>query len=235
MKLTTRDENRAAGIASASAASSGDSPTVGVDLGVVIQPDASATTPAATRSDRYYGRKADERCTQCGRPASGDAQLCARHLRRKRAADRRWRAAARQLERAAGRCAEGCGRKSATYRCPVCLIRLGRIPTVGVDPGVVIQDTADGDRWRADANGWQRYRGRGRRGKPPAGANDDLDLRYALDAIERGKAGLVYARSDAVKALPRVQRREAMLAAIAHLELASRFLDEVVDRGKRGG
>ncbi len=188
----------------------------------------------------YEARKIAGACTYasskpCPRSPEDGAQLCRHHLHRER---RRKRLSARRLRqerRDAGRCAEGCGAKSETYRCAACAIRLNRIPpSAGVPAGV--DKPAEDRAWRAgthesDAT-TKRYRGRARRGKPPAARTDDEDLRYAVEAIEQSRKALAYAYSPAVAQLPRIQREAAKRAALAHVGHANRFLDELLERHK---
>lgn len=205
MKLTTRAENRAAGI-------------------------------ALTRAGQYLERKAAQQCTRpgCERPLAPGSGLCARHLRKNRRAAARSLAARRSREREAGRCAEGCGRKSETYRCMPCCIRLGRIPTVGVNRGVNNNPRQPGGVWRDDVNGWNRFRGRGKRGAPPAGANDEFDIRMIFDAIQKGTAQLAYARSPEVQQLGRITKQAELDCAAGYYAHAARGLDDLVDRLRKG-
>lgn len=130
--------------------------------------------------------------------------------------------------RAKGLCGECRKVKSETYACAACTVKRGKVPKKWKEK----QDwSAKGsDPWRKDGDGWQRYRGKGRRGAPPAAAGDDSDIASALDALEKGRAALLYARSPEVTALPRIQRKGARDEAVALLALAARFLDDVCDR-----
>lgn len=158
---------------------------------------------------------------------------CQQHLEEARAAKRAYAKARRERETAAGRCAEGCGRRTRRHRCEVCSIRYGAIPAKKVEQRVDNGAPSASDQWRADPDGFKRYRGRGRRGAPATGVNDERDLADALDALTKGREGLEYARSPLVQALPRIQRRDAINAATSLLALAARFIDDVVDRNKR--
>lgn len=86
-----------------------------------------------------------------------------------------------------------------------------------------------GDR-RKGRNPVQRYVGR-QRGRQTLGVIDDHDLRLALDELLAGREALRVAYEISV--WRREQRREAIAAAVAKLALASRAIDEVVER--RGG
>ena len=78
----------------------------------------------------------------------------------------------------------------------------------------------------------QRYVGRARRAAPSAAVLDDQDLEEALDEIRKAKEALAYARSDAVKAMPKIQRDGVMRAALGRVSSAGRWLDEVLARHK---
>jgi hypothetical protein len=92
-----------------------------------------------------------------------------------------------------------------------------------------------GDPWRKDSDGWNRYRGKGRRGAPGAAVNDAEDLRYALQTLERGAQALAYSRSPEVQELPRIQRRAVVNEALSHLGLAGRTLGDVAARNRERG
>lgn len=106
--------------------------------------------------------------------------------------------------------------------CPACRIRAGDVPPVGGRKVV---------RRSADPLGFMRGRGRGRMGTPKKAEVDDQDLAYAIDSLVKGRAAVAYARSDQVKQLGAAQRREALQAAVAHLQLCYRFMAEVILRG----
>jgi hypothetical protein len=132
-------------------------------------------------------------------------------------------AALRADRRRRGLCAF-CDRPSVTYRCPVHAIRQGQIPTVRTPQSVTH------DQWRRDGNGWERFRGKGRRGAPTAAANDEADLIEATKALEKGRTALAYAHSPEVKQLGPIQRRAALEAAAAVLRHAAGFVLDVVRR-----
>lgn len=88
------------------------------------------------------------------------------------------------------------------------------------------------DEWRKDGDGWERYRGKGKRGAPPQIVSDGQDLQMALATIERGQKALEYAHSRDVKERGRVHRKGAMDEAAAILALASRILDDIVERNR---
>lgn len=185
------------------------------------------------RMEMHYSRKAGEQCTRlgCGAAPVGDAQLCERHLADARESNRQSMRRTRQTRRADGLCAE-CGKvKSETYRCAGCAVRLGRIPSTGVDGGVDVE-VSEEERWRRDNDGWARYRGRMRRGKPPVADTDREDLEYAMRSLQRALEGLAYARRPEVAALPRIQRAAVEAEWVAHVGHAARFCEDIQDRHK---
>jgi hypothetical protein len=207
----------------------------------VSQPIESPSTGSNRRGNqrpgtgRYYQRKVDGTCTRCGKePATEDSLLgercLARERRRVKRAVRRLRARRKKEKRC-----RGCDRKSETARCPACHIRADRIPSTGSNHTGNHPVAEPRGVWRDDANGWHRFRGRGRRGAPPAGANDEGDLRMILVAIQRGTEALAYARSAEVQAMGRITRQAAVNEAAALLGHAERGLEELRDRLRKGG
>lgn len=188
----------------------------------------------------YLERKTSETplCTYpgCDLPPADDHLQCkghrAEHRKRARASAQRRRD---QLA-AAGKCTQ-CGTpRKPGQRCVVCRARRCRIaPDDAVDNKVDSGGSAQSDQWRKDNDGWARYRGKGRRGAPAAGVNDEQDLRDALKALVAGQKALAYARSPEVQALPRIQRASVRREAAAFLAHAARFLDEVVERNEPKG
>jgi len=83
----------------------------------------------------------------------------------------------------------------------------------------------------SDGGTRQRYRGRGKRGKPSRAQDASLDLRLATVELEGARQQLA-----AAYALPKVdkngqvQRREAIKTAIGKLLLVGRLLDDVCMR-----
>lgn len=192
-------------------------------------PVADHTPSVEPRPSRYAERKAEiGRCTRCHRKGlPDDASMCPRCLKRHRKRNREGVAELRARRRAAGLCAY-CETKSVTYRCPVHRIAHDQVSSEWSKTRSSAQPGAD--QWRRDNDGWARFRGKGRRGAPGAAANDEQDLSSAKATMERGAAALRYARSPEVQALPRIQKKGAMAEAVAILELAARFLDDITMR-----
>lgn len=196
----------------------------------------SPALDSALGQDDYYERKATGRCTRsgCPRDAAPDGQLCARHLKRKRRANRDSMRRLSRERREAGLCAAGCGAKCDTWYCPACSIRRRRVPRAALGNALGRDASDSGGTWRDDSSGWRRYRGRGKRGNPGPAVADERDLVDAADALKKGAEGLRYFRSPEVQALPRIQRKAAEDEAVALLALAARFVDEIVDRHRKG-
>lgn len=188
-------------------------------------------TRMAVYAERKAARKRHVASSIVGLPegASRCARCAKRHRRQMRAANR----SARSEARAKGLCAYCRKVKSETYSCAGCVIKRDRVPKKWKEKQNWAVEGADP--WRADNDGWSRFRGRGKRGAPPAQATDDSDLASALDAFEKGRAALLYARSPEVQVLGRIQKRSAMIEATSWLELAARFIDDVTDRCKPKG
>lgn len=191
------------------------------------------TNKRAARIADYQARKESGRCVYpgCPEPASEDSVRCVAHAADQRERTRRSLRRTRRELAAAGRCVV-CRRKSATYRCAACRARVNDLPATTAN-------NRDNNRaaipqvWRVDpGTNWNRYRGKAKRGKPPTSLLDDQDLDFAIQEIQRAKAALAYARSEEVLAMPKIQRDGVMAAALARLERAERWLDEVRARHK---
>ncbi len=201
--------------------------------------------------NRYYERKAAGLCTSCGEPAAPDRQQCQPHLDAAREASRVSKERSRQECRDQGLCATGCGRKSDTYRCLVCDIRAGRIPTEGVHSGVhdarprpveqrLERDSTAGSGVTTGVRLRNRFAGRGgaegRRGAP---SREQLDVDILRDAtfseieIAKFKRAFALAMSPEVASMPRVQRDAVRSEAAGIAAYAARFLDDIVDRLKK--
>lgn len=93
----------------------------------------------------------------------------------------------------------------------------------------------DADQWRADPEGYARWRGLGKRGPRSRAGTDEQDLIDAINSLVCGRTGLALAHTDAVKELGRLRHRAAIDAALGQLELAARFIAEVVQRNRSSG
>ena len=184
-------------------------------------------------TELYLEKKVAQLCTyhrcKCA-PAEG-AQLCPRHLRKQRKRDARYKARLRARRRHAGQCAF-CPAKSKTYRCMACVIKAGFAPRKSVQSSVD-KSARIAARTVMHGDGRTRYHGQARRGQQSRAQLDEQDLADAIARLQRAKDGLAAARSPEAQLLPRIQREEAERAALAQLELAGRFLDDVGERNSR--
>lgn len=181
----------------------------------------------------YLARKVASLCTRCGDPVS-DGQFCRpcgkaiRKLRNQHAGVLRAR------RRRKGQCAR-CGRKSKRYECFGCLLKLGRLPR-SVIPSTTDQtvDPVQGNDTRAEVDGYerQRYHGRARRGAPSRDQADSTDLLMARSSFARAEAALGFLRGSASEGMSTIDRSEARKAAMAHLDLCSRTLNEILARNR---
>jgi len=160
----------------------------------------------------------------CRNAPAEDSDLCPGCRERARAANRAWAAARRAKRKRARRCRD-CGRPARRARCQACRIVVGQAPKRGVDSRV---ETTP--RTRKHADGRTRFHGQMRRGRQTNASLDAQDLADALKYVERGRAGLAYAASPEVQALPRIQREAAQRAALAQIALAVRLLEQPLER-----
>src|SRR5262245_35923100 len=200
----------------------------------VDQPHESLfTSPAVDSTVDYYQRKTAGRCTKtgCTHDRSTDSQLCRRHLAKHRRAARLSARRLRRARRDNGLCASpGCETRCETWYCPACAIQHQHIPSPTIDSTIDSRTTQQRDVWRDDANGWHRFRGRGKRGAPPIDANDESDLRMILEAIQQKTKALTYARSPEVQQLGRITKQAALNEVAKLFTHASRGLDDIIDR-----
>ena len=164
----------------------------------------------------------------CKRSRWREGQKCRKHTLAGRKADRKYRRRVRAELEASAKCGTCESPKKPGQRCPVCRVRRDRVTATDAAVDNKVDDSKDP--WRRDNDGWKRYRGKGKRGSPGVAASDELDLKIATDAVERGRKALAYARSPEVAALPRIQRRGVIAEATSLLAHAARAIDDVVDR-----
>lgn len=198
------------------------------------------------RATRYYDRKGQQQCVECGVAIGPDRQLCDRHLAAARKANAASMARSRATLRANGLCAEGCGRKSQRYRCATCRPTTARNP--GVDGGVYgavnrnrTRSRSEGVNgksswsWRTETDGRRRKRGtgRGHRGAPTTQETDGFDLRTLTAELERAMVDYAAYWSNENQDLPKIQRSNALRSALGHLELLGRTTEELVERWRK--
>lgn len=185
----------------------------------------------------YEQRKVEGLCTRCGKAAVEDGQLCAKHLKKLRAADRRSVAKRRAARRAAGYCAtcpKKKKRKSKTYRCATCMTKWMAANASVVSSVDRFDEKQDRIRARTavEADGRTRYRGQTRRGRQTVGDLDEQDLDQLALYVAKAKAGLAYARRPEAADVPRIQRKEAEHAALGELAMGLRFGFDVCKRNR---
>lgn len=175
----------------------------------------------------YLQRKLAHECIRCGAPAAKDSDYCHAHLEAKRATDRKWQANRRKAARKARRCRD-CKRKSKTIRCRTCQRKKRR----GVEKAARGVDKKE--IWRVDpGTTWNRFRGKGRRGRltrEEQAEEDKRDARFAIAEIEKFIKAVDVVMSPGVQELGPIQRQEAKRGAAQFLGTAGRFLDALADR-----
>jgi hypothetical protein len=183
----------------------------------------------------YEQRKLAGLCTRCGVPALEDGQLCAAHRDYERNRTQATITAMRKARRAAGCCIR-CGRKSKRAECVACLVRAGRLPRSAIPRSnpTVTQSRVD---VVVEADGYERRRfvGQGRKGAPSKATLDRMDFKDVAKAVakfvEQVNGG--YKLVDEGKLLPGDADAIAV-AALDQLALASRFIDDILDRHRYG-
>lgn len=182
----------------------------------------------------YLEQKLAQRCTykRCATPPEDGARMCKKHLEKVRRYERRYRKRRRAEARERGECAF-CGAKAATYRCLACAVKHKQVPSsVSVQVGVNTAGRSSriAAATRTHADGRTRYHGQGKRGMQPRLQLDGQDLGFVRREIDAGEAGLRVYESEAVQAMPRIQREDVKAAALHHLQRASGFIDDVLER-----
>lgn len=188
-------------------------------------------------TSRYQDRKVAGTCTRCGEPAEDGYQLCTKH----RAAQKRYATASYEASRDARKKARTCSRcggkrKPGSKWCVACLIKRAKVKTQGLKQGQ--NNGRDRIAARTDAitegdgRTRERYRGKQTTGRMSREALDAQDLELAARAVQRCRDGLAVAHGPEVAALPPIQRREALHAALSFAHLASRHLDDLLARNK---
>lgn len=199
---------------------------VGTDANPLAGTTMNETGPTPSELPLYVQRQLAHQCVRCGQPAAEDSDFCQPHLDAKRASARAYQARRRDARRRSRKCVD-CGKASKKRRCRSCWKK-----SRGVDQefrGVVKQEL-----WRVDpGTTWNRFRGKGRRGRltrEEQAEEDKRDARFAIAEIEKFIDSVSIVISPAVQNLPRIQRDEAKRRAAQYLGTAGRFLDELMDR-----
>lgn len=206
----------------------------------IVDTDLEVSSPSSTgRAADYQARKEAQRCTypKCDEPPAEDTQLCTDHLADKRRRNKRHMKATRKQLRHTGKCTR-CRKRSGTYLCDACKIALGVFvfPTSNVDNSVDNSASKIPSQWRLEPGTTHyRYLGQAKRGPQSKALLDGQDLDFAVEEMQTARLALAYAQSDEVKAMPKAQRDDIMAAALAHVDRAERWLDEVRERHKPRG
>lgn len=183
----------------------------------------SDTRESVSAKERRVQRKLDHQCLWCGEDAAPDSDHCQRHTEHRRALDRVGKARRRAKLRKRGRCVD-CKRKSKAYRCDACLAKSVRQAPVSVGEREEI--------WRVDpGTTWNRFRGKGRRGRltrEQQREEDKRDARWAIRELEKFIANVD--ELEAADELPPIQRKEARKVAAAPLGFARRIIEGLEDR-----
>jgi len=177
-------------------------------------------------------------CERCGEPnGDRDSNLCGKCQAKANARQNRWRAKRRDAKR----CVD-CGVRSKKRRCRKC-VRKKRGVTArrrGVDqnparkPQLVAKLEVDAR--YPDGRVRMREVGRGTRGAPnrqQLEADDVRNLKFAMRELEKAIPA-VEAANAIDDNLPRIQREAARRDALAPADLASRLIEETLDRNKYG-
>lgn len=185
----------------------------------------------------YLDLKLARRCVRCRRDLT-DAEaevsdLCAPHLADKRARQAKSEKRARSARRRNGMCAECGAVKSKRYYCPGCLVKVGRTPKSSAVDNAVDKSARIAARTSRRNEGRDRYRGRPRRGRPSDVDEATLDRDDIIRLAHLWCDGIAYAKSPEVQALPRIQRRDALEAAIDHARHGIRFWTAAIERHGR--
>lgn len=206
--------------------------------------------------DLHLRKRLRGTCRDCASPALEDSNYCDKHDAMARARSRKWINRQRSKRAELGRCADGCGRKVdrrrrqdgsiALTRCPKCKKkrqadqkeRREKRRVDGLGCGVDGSPDGKTGNWRPDYDPdtgaeWQRYRGKGRRGRLTYEEQldeDDRDLAEVERLVRRGRIARQRLKDPAIRDLPMVQREEAKRLANEDICRASRMLDEQADK-----
>lgn len=176
-------------------------------------------------AQRYQERLAGPLCLRCPKPKEPDSSYCADCGPTVLAAARAQMKERRAQLRDAG-CCDACGRPKGKTVVPLPLGAPARWHTEGRKPKVRVAIT--------EGDGRTRYRsiGQGRRGRITHADNDEQDTKLVQRELEAAAAALAYAHSPEVKAMPRIQARDILHAALSRLHLVQRLLGEILSRHK---
>lgn len=182
-------------------------------------------------------------CTRCRKtPALEDSTLCEPCRAANRARSARW-FANRWAKRKRERLCVDCGVKLKSrgiVRCVACRVKRGIVKR---DAKAILDHDLDQARDRiaartelvteGDGRTRERYRGK-HTGKPSVAERDSDDLAAAFTGLRRCQEGLAVARAPQTLELPRIQREAVVNEALAHADMARRFLEEMLARHRYG-
>lgn len=192
-----------------------------------VQPEQHVNEPDRTLPV-YLQRKLAGMCTRCGEAAADDSDLCKPHRDDQRKRSRMSMSMQRKRLRDNRKCVQ-CGAKSKSYRCRKCVKARKRAGVNKIASGVNKAEI-----WRVDpGTTWNRFRGKGRRGRltrEEQAEEDKRDARFAITEIEKFISAVDVVISPAVQDLPRIQRDAAKREAAQYLGIAGRFVDELADK-----
>lgn len=185
----------------------------------------------------------------CHLDAKDGSDFCDPHDAHERGRDAAKKRRRRQRLAADGRCAAGCGRSVAKRRkrgggwqareCRVCA-KGHRERTAAArakacvpgEPRAVPGDDED-PRWRVDpGTTWNRYRGKGRRGRLTREEQIDERIRsvdFAFEELRKFRRALVQLKLPEVIELPKIQREAAGREAAFFGSAAVRHVDDALD------
>lgn len=196
-------------------------------------------------------------CMDCTEKVADDSDYCAKHDAMARARASKAQRKERKRRAKLGLCRDGCGRKVARRRksdgslmltrCSACKKRHAgkqserRAKQRGINGsvcGVIGTDEAYDPRWRPDYDpitgaAWNRYRGKGRRGRLTREEQLDeiiRDLGFARDKIVDAMRSVAVLKLPEVVELPVIQREAAKREAFDPIEQAARILDGLLGK-----
>jgi len=177
-------------------------------------------------------------CERCGADnRERDSNLCPKCQANANARQNRWRKKRRDQKR----CVD-CGERSKKRRCRKCKAKKRGVTArrMGVDQKAPQQPKLiarlEVDSRYPDGRVRMREVGRGTRGAPnrqQLETDDARNLRFAARELEKAIPAIEAANSLPADT-PRIQREAARRAALAPADLASRLIDETLDRNKYG-
>ena len=179
-------------------------------------------------ADRKLQKRLDHECLRCKEQALPDSDFCGPHRDDERRRAREGAKKRREGFRAKGKCVD-CGRRSKKWRCDRCHKqsreqKTGRGVTARTQ-GVTPKDEI----WRVDpGTNWNRYRGKGRRGRltrEEQALEHERDLDWAIAKLEEFRPEVHRLITPAVLELPRIQREAEQRKAASKLAEAMRFIE----------